>query len=138
MLLLLTSFLTEAMTSSDTSISGNYIRVHTHSLTSSGIITYVAGSEPGEGLSEVYDITATAAKLDGAKGVAVDAAGNVFISTDTKILKVAASTGLITLIAGNYFSGSYLDGILATSAAFRSPEGIALDKVGNIFVTESP
>ena len=136
MLLLFTSFLTEAMTSSNTSTSGNYSMVHTLSQASSGIITFVAGSNSDEGLIGVYDIAATAAKLDGAKGVVIGAAGNLFISTNTKILKLVASTGLITLIAGKGSSGSTLDGILATSADLKLPKGIALDKVGNIYVAE--
>ena len=73
---------------------------------SSGIITIVAGSRVDSTGPKVYGIAATAAKLGYTSGVTLDAAGNIFISTDDNmILKVTASTGIITVVAGTGVSG---------------------------------
>ena len=109
---------------------------------SSGIITTIVGKKeisPEDDINRnVYGIAATAAVLSHTDGLAVDATGNLFISTiDHRILKVTASTGLITLLAGTgvwSFSG---DGGLATSATFKYPGGIALDNFGNIYVADT-
>ena len=102
---------------------------------SSGIITTVAGTKPYTSGPRLYGVAATSAKLEQTMGIAVDAAGNLFISvSDARILKVTASTGIITVIAGTGENGSSGDGGLATSATITSSGGIALDQFGNIFI----
>ena len=81
---------------------------------------------------------ATSAQLSGPHGLAVDASGNLFI-TDTnnfRVRKVNAA-GIITTVAGNgsvVFSG---DGGPATSTALTSPQGLAFDSAGNLFIAET-
>src|SRR6266550_848327 len=71
-------------------------------------------------------------------GIVVDPAGNLFLSTDAygAIVKFTpASTRDFTFIAG---AGSYVgDGLPATAAILRSPQGIATDAAGNIFIADS-
>ena len=86
---------------------------------------------------------ATAAQLDGPSGVAVDAAGNLYIAdrANHRIRRVDASTSVITTIAGSGatgvgnggFSG---DGGAATSARMDLPADVAVDASGNLFVVE--
>ena len=100
-----------------------------------GIISTVAGSRSG--YNSLDGIIATTATLYNTRGVAVDAADNVFISTDDhKILKVTASTGILTFVAGTGYRGFSGDGGIATAAALNYSRGIALDKFGNIFVLD--
>ena len=100
-----------------------------------GNISTVAGSRSG--YNPLDGSIATNATLDNTRGVAVDAAGNIFISTDDhKIMKVTASTGILTFMAGTGYRGFSGDGGLATFAALNYPRGIALDKFGNIFVSD--
>ncbi len=74
-------------------------------------------------------------------GLAVDRAGNVYISDafDGRIRKVDTS-GKITTVAGNSSSpglGAFTgDGGPATSAGLNSPTGVALDSAGNLYIAD--
>ena len=103
----------------------------------SGIITTVAGNGTpgfsGDGGA------AASAGLGSARGVAADAAGNVFIAdaNNERIRKVSAD-GIITTVAGNgdalgRFSG---DGGPATSAQLSLPSDVAVDAAGNVFIAD--
>ena len=86
--------------------------------------------------------------VDYATGMAVDSHGNlIFADTDSHRLRViAAKTGTfygqsmhvgdIYTVAGNGTFGYSGDGGLATKAAIREPDGVALDSSGNIFLTD--
>ena len=76
-------------------------------------------------------------------GLAVDNAGNLYIADagDMRVRKIDASSGIITTVAGNSpglgiggFSG---DGGAATSAALNSPDGVALDSAGNVYIADN-
>lgn len=82
---------------------------------------------------------ATAATLNGSKGVSVDSAGNIFIA-DTgnhTIRKVNAATGAITTIAGTGGPGSPTDGALANISPLNGPRGVFVDAYGNVWIDES-
>jgi len=99
-----------------------------------GIITTVAGggtSFPGDGGP------ATAAALFYPTGVALDAAGNLYIADygDSRIRKVSPS-GIITTVAGNGTSAFSGDGGPATSASLNSPVAVAVDAAGNLYIPD--
>jgi uncharacterized protein (TIGR03437 family) len=99
-----------------------------------GTITTVAGSgTPGYGGDGG---PALSAQLTGPAGIAVDAAGNLYMSTGAKIRKVDAATGIISTIAGTGFNGFSGDGGPATFATLSSPVFLAVDGLGNIYVTD--
>jgi hypothetical protein len=104
---------------------------------SSGIITTVAGNGIA-GYSGDNGL-ATSAKLnDPSLGVAFDADGNFYIADDANnvIRKVTVSTGIITTVAGCGVNGYGGDGGPATSALLNGPEGVAVDALGNIYITD--
>jgi secreted PhoX family phosphatase len=101
-----------------------------------GVITTVAGNGTagysGDGGA------ATGAELHNPNGVAVDAAGNLFIVDENNavIRKVAAGTGVITTVAGNGTPGFSGDSGPATSAELNQPDYVALDAAGNLYIAD--
>lgn len=83
---------------------------------------------------------AAAASLSGPYGVAVDAAGNIYIADSIYncVRKVAAGTGVISTFAGTCGSpgGYYGDGGPATQAEMKFPFNLTLDAAGNLYITE--
>ena len=71
------------------------------------------------------------------QGIAVDASGNLYISTDAATVReVNASTGIITRIAGNGYFGYFGDGGSATIAELDYPQGVAVDEAGNVYIAD--
>jgi sugar lactone lactonase YvrE len=98
---------------------------------------YVVAGTGSEGYSGDGGL-ATAAMLDCPEGIAVDAAGNLYIS-DTRnyrVRKVLASDGTISTVAGTGVSGYSGDGGPATSATFKWPSGLAVDTDGNLYIAD--
>ena len=101
----------------------------------SGIITTIAGTgTPGY---SVDNIPATAATLDTANCTAIDDIGNLYICDDgsSRIRKVDTS-GIITTIAGSGVAGYGGDNGLATLAKLNRPSGVAVDRKGNIYISD--
>jgi uncharacterized protein (TIGR03437 family) len=98
-----------------------------------GIITTVAGN--GAGSYSGDGGPATQAGIDNPQGVAVDAAGNLYIadSGDSRIRMVTPG-GTISTIAGNGSAGYAGDGGPANDAEMNQPWGIAIGKSGAIYV----
>jgi len=82
---------------------------------------------------------ATAAQLAAPQDVAVDASGNVYIAdtTNNRIRKVDASTGVITTIAGGGASTGCAFAGAATSATLSGPKGVAVDGSGNVYIADT-
>ena len=102
-----------------------------------GVITTVAGNGTlwfsGDGGA------ATSASLFYPSGVALDGSGNLFISDggNQRVRRVDAATGVITTVAGNGTSDDFSgDGGPATSVRLFSPEGVAADGSGNLFIAD--
>jgi len=97
----------------------------------SGVIETVAGNgTPG---SSGDGGAATAAAVT-ARDVAVDAAGNLYISGDERVRRVDAVTGFITTVAGDGAFGFYGDGGPPTLAALADPRGVAVDAAGSLYI----
>ncbi|MGA2889000.1 MAG: choice-of-anchor D domain-containing protein [Terracidiphilus sp.] len=83
-------------------------------------------------------VEATGVSLDRPVGVAYDAAGNLYIAdTDNFVIREVNLAGITTVVAGTGEQGCGGDGGPATSALLDSPEGIALDSAGNLYIADS-
>jgi sugar lactone lactonase YvrE len=103
--------------------------------TASGMISTVAGT--GNGAFSGDGGPATNAAIAAPQGVAVDVFGNLYIADtgNRRIRKVAASSGMISTVAGNGSQGYAGDGGPATAAAINAID-VARDAAGNLYITE--
>jgi sugar lactone lactonase YvrE len=106
-----------------------------------GIITTVAGSGPvGMGAGRFWGDggPATQAGLNEPQGVAVDGTGTLFISEwfSHRVRRVSPD-GKITTAAGTGKQGFSGDGGPATVAELSGPCGLAVDRAGNLFISDS-
>ncbi|MEW6477234.1 MAG: NHL repeat-containing protein [Actinomycetota bacterium] len=81
---------------------------------------------------------ATAAQFDGPRGLAGDAAGNLYVADDNnhRVRRIDPA-GIITTLAGNGTAASAGDGGPAPSAQLDHPRGVAVDGRGHVFIAES-
>ena len=107
-------------------------------VTTTGIISTIAGTGTagysGDGFA------ATSAKLNQPTGVAVDLAGNVFVSDRTNnVIRKINTAGIISTYAGVLSMGNYGgDGNPATASTvfLHLPMGLAVDASGNLYIAE--
>jgi sugar lactone lactonase YvrE len=103
-----------------------------------GIIDTVAGQGKSSGYSGDGGL-ATNARLNGPTGVGVDSARNIYISDSNNdvVRKVDAASQIINTVAGNGTPGFLGDGGLATQAKLDYPEGLWVDRSGNLFIVDT-
>ncbi|UCG11003.1 MAG: hypothetical protein JSU72_10540, partial [Deltaproteobacteria bacterium] len=99
-----------------------------------GIITTIAGTGAQGGGGDGGP--ATQAAIDSPKGIAVDATGNLYISTYNVVRKVDSS-GIITTVAGSGAAGPLRDGGPATEAGLKNILSVAVDTAGNLYIADS-
>jgi sugar lactone lactonase YvrE len=97
----------------------------------SGVVTTLAGS----GNNGDVDGTGSAAEFSYPFAVVVDAAGTVYVTDEGnhKIRRITPA-GVVTTLAGSGWPG-YAEGT-GSAAEFDSPEGLALDADGDLYVAE--
>lgn len=101
-----------------------------------GKLTVVAGTRtrgPGQDGG-----AATNTALDHPVGLAIDAAGNLYVAQDRlhRVRKIEAGSGKVSTLAGTGERGSSGDGGPASQARLSFPTGLALDRSDGLLVTE--
>lgn len=81
---------------------------------------------------------ATAAALNHPRGIAADAAGNIYIadSDNLRVRRIDAG-GRISTFAGNGIAGAAGDGGAATGASLSDATGVAIDAAGNLYIADA-
>jgi len=99
-------------------------------ITPAGVVTTLAGN----GTNGSSDLTGTNATFGSPTAVAADSAGNIYVADQTnhRIRKITPA-GVVTTIAGS--TQGYANGT-GTNATFWYPYGVALDSMGNLYVTD--
>ena len=110
-------------------------------VTAAGVVTTLAGSAQASGSADGMGKVARFYRPD---GLAVDAAGNVFVAdTYNHTMRKVTASGVVTTLAGNAAitnvdgtpAGGYAEGTNKT-AQFYYPSGVAVDANGNVFVAD--
>jgi len=113
-----------------------------------GIITTVAGngltSYSGDNVGGTGVVKtsgdggpATQSSVDFPTGVAVDAAGNLYIADyGNSAIRVVDTKGVINTLIGNQDGVPLEDGQLAASIRLNGPTGVAVDPSGSVYFTE--
>jgi sugar lactone lactonase YvrE len=131
------AFTRDSLGNSYISVS-SYFQARVYKVDTSGKVSIYAGS-----LSPGYSGdggAANQAQLDSPAGLAFDAQGNLFIADENNcvIREVAASSGIITTVAGTSTTCGYNgDNVAATAAELYYPVGVAVDGSGNLFIADS-
>jgi secreted PhoX family phosphatase len=82
------------------------------------------------------DGTGSAARFNGNGGLALDAAGNLFVADwDNFLVRRVTAAGVVTTLAGSPGSAGSTDGTGA-AARFVNPNGLAIDTAGNVYVAD--
>jgi len=92
-------------------------------------ISTVAGGAPPATPSPAASTT-----IGTVRRVATDASGNVYFSSGHSVFKI--SSGTLTLVAGNSRPGFSGDGGPATAAQLNTPQGLAVDAHGNVYIAD--
>jgi len=102
-----------------------------YSLTTSGMLTVLAGN----GQYAYADGPAMSASFNHPVSMAIDPRGNIIVADNNNYrIRMISPAGVVSTIAGSGVKGIQ-DGPGAT-AQFENPLGVAVDKSGNIYVSE--
>lgn len=96
-------------------------------------ISIVAGSATESGSTNA---SGAAARFDNPTGIAVDAAGNLYVAdTGNDAIRKITPAGAVTTLAGVPGTSQYVDGP-GDRARFLQPLALAIDSSGTLFVTD--
>ena len=97
----------------------------------------VAASLAQPGINRISTMVSSGAGLHNPNALTVDSVGNVYVADqgNDRVLQVD-TLGVITTVAGTGESGYGGDGAAATEAQLNSPQGLAVDGDGNVYVAD--
>ena len=102
-------------------------------ITPAGVVSTLAGLAGSGGAA---DGTGSAARFSSPHGLAIDAAGNVYVAGFSPTIRKITPVGVVTTLAGSAGSPGTADGT-GSAARFRQPLDLALDSAGNVYVADS-
>ena len=103
-------------------------------ITPEGMVWTVAGIPD---VTKGEDGRANVAKFSGPDGIAVDKSGNIFVSDSLEqTIRQITPDGMVTTLAGEAGKEDGADGV-GKAAHFDNPHGLAVDKLGNVYVADS-
>jgi len=104
-------------------------------ITATGVVTTLAGKPGSAGSADGKGGTA---RFHAPSGLAVDAAGTVYVAdiTNHTIRKITPA-GIVTTLAGQAGQRGRVDG-QGSTARFSDPGGVAIDAAGILYVFDSP
>jgi len=101
-------------------------------ITPAGVVSTFAGST----IAGKADGQGTAASFNRPTGIAIDAAGNLYVGdTGNNTVRMITPSGLVTTLAGSGAQGAINGARLA--ASFYMPSGLAADALGNVYLADN-
>lgn len=102
-------------------------------ITPDGTVSTVAGNGTAGSINE----TDTLATFNEPTGVAIDAAGNLYVAdSGNDLIRAITPAGVVTTLAGGDTTGSAINGT-GINASFFDPVGVAADASGNVYVADA-
>ena len=102
-------------------------------ITPAGVVTTFAGAAGSFGSD---DGTGTAARFNEPRGLTIDSAGNLYVGdTGNQTIRKITPGGVVTTLAGLAGETGSTDAT-GSAARFFNPHGVAVDSLGNVYVTD--
>lgn len=116
-------------------------------ITPAGVVSTFAGTTTGTFGSTGTDGMGAAATFNSPRGLATDSAGNIYVADSSyrdwtgswvlgNTIRKITPAGVVSTLAGTVGTIGGTDGTGA-AARFSSPEGVATDSAGNVYVADS-
>jgi sugar lactone lactonase YvrE len=102
-------------------------------VTAAGVVSTVAGEV---GVVGTADGAGSAAQFNGPDGLTCDASGNIYVSDASNTIRRITQAGVVSSFVGVAGVVGSADGS-GSSTTFYQPAGLALDAVGNLYVTDT-
>ncbi len=103
-------------------------------VTPKGVVTTFVGNAAE--MCGTVDGTGNAARFNEPSGIAIDQAGNLYVTDDyDKVIRKVTPEGVVTTLAGCAGEKGSTDGT-GSAARFRRPGDLVVDSTGNVFVTD--
>jgi sugar lactone lactonase YvrE len=102
-------------------------------ITPSGVVTTIAGYP---GIAGSTNGTGTNALFNGPQGIALDAAGNIYVAdSGNNTIRAITPAGVVTTLAGYPGIGGNVNGA-GTNASFNRPAALVADNSTNLYVAD--
>jgi sugar lactone lactonase YvrE len=87
--------------------------------------------------NEITILEVTQAKFGNGFGISSDKIGEIYIADfENQVIRKVNTSGVISTVAGNGIAGNFGDGGLAINAQLNYPNWVAVDNIGNIFISD--
>jgi sugar lactone lactonase YvrE len=104
-----------------------------YQINSTGVVTPYAGASSGSA-----DGTGTLASFNNPQGLALDSNGNLYVAdTGNDLIRKIAPGAVVTTVGGTTGVAGSNDGTGPGDNLFASPEGIAVDGHGNLYISDT-
>jgi hypothetical protein len=116
------------------SSTDTYFQYSTDPSLSANVATTLAGMAGQTGSANG---SGSAARFMDPQGVAVDSAGNIYVAdAGNDTIRKITPAGVVSTLAGSPGQAGSADGT-GSAALFNSPEGVAVDSAGNVYVADT-
>jgi sugar lactone lactonase YvrE len=102
-------------------------------ITAAGVVTTLAGLAGSPGTANGSGSTA---RFEGPDGLTSDSSGTLYVSDLSETIRTVSPAGVVSTFVGDTGDAGSGDGV-GTAALFYQPTGMALDSLGNLYVTDS-